>query len=87
MNRLDKSLHEFYDLANDIRWHSFSEVGVDEAYYDYYYAEDCLYIIRDVMMEQYWFVEASSPVKALQKFNEKLHEMMQAGQMVEEDWE
>ena len=65
--RIDTEIHNVfkYFSGNDIRWHDFQEVGVDEFYYDYYYAEDCLYVIRDRIYEKYYFVEARSPKQAL----------------------
>ena len=64
---IDTKIHDIFSFfsGNDIRWHDFQEVGVDEFYYDYYYAEDCLYVIRDRIYEKYYFVEARSPKQAL----------------------
>ena len=64
---IDRKIHEVVDFiqGRDIRWHDFNEVGSDEAYYDYYYAEDRLYLIRDRISEQIYFVESSCPVEAL----------------------
>ncbi len=85
MSKVDNAIHTLFELKNDMRFHPFSDVGIDEPWYDYYYAEDRLYIVRDVMMDQYWFVEASSPGDALYKFKETLQEMMNAGKMVDEE--
>lgn len=70
--RIDKDIHNVFNFlsGNDIRWHDFHEVGVDEYYYDYYYAEDCLYVIRDRIYEKYYFVEARSPKQALDSMKE-----------------
>ena len=70
--RIDKDIHNVFNFfsGNDIRWHDFHEVGLDEYYYDYYYAEDCLYVIRDRIYEKYYFVEARSPKQALDSMKE-----------------
>lgn len=72
MNRIDSIIHELYKCFEDkgIKWNDFHGVGVDEDYYDYYYAENQLYIIRDRVMEKYWFVKARSPVEALKGYEE-----------------
>lgn len=64
---IDKKIHDVFEYfsGKEIRWRDFHEVGVDEFYYDYYYAEDCLYVIRDRIYEKYYFVEARSPKQAL----------------------
>ena len=84
---IDKQIHAVHEYltGKDIRWHEFREVGVDEIWYLWYYAENMLYILRDVMTDQLWFVEARSPVKALEKFNARMTEAMEAGMYVEED--
>lgn len=70
---IDRKIQEVYKFltGRDIRWHNFDEVGRSESYYDYYYAEDRLYLIRDVISEQIYFVEASSPGEALDSLKEK----------------
>ena len=70
IDRKIQEVHKFL-TGRDIRWHNFDEVGRSESYYDYYYAEDRLYLIRDVISEQIYFVEASSPGKALDSLKEK----------------
>ena len=57
-------------LNREIRFHDFNAVGVNEDYYDYFYAEDELYVIRDRIFDTIEFVRARSPKEALQKFRE-----------------
>lgn len=78
---IDKSIHEVYEKLNNgyIRWHDFQEVGVDEHYYQWYYAENRLYVIQDVMTGEWWFVMARSPVNALAMYKERLSEVARAG--------
>lgn len=79
---IDEAIHATYKaLHGGIRWHDFREVGADEPYYDWYYAENRLYIIRDRLMEQYWFIQARSPLEALEKFKDRLNDVMTAGRM------
>ena len=70
----DEMVHKVYEqFCNHkigVRWHDFHGVGIDEDYYDYYYAENQLYVIRDRIMEKFWFVEARSPREALDKMND-----------------
>ena len=70
---IDRKIHEVYDFlfGNDIRWHDFREVGGDEPYYDYYYAEEGLYIIRDRIMQRMAFIEARSPLEAMEIMREQ----------------
>lgn len=85
---IDGKIHEVNTyLENGIMWRSFADVGLDEPYYDYYYAEDRLYLIRDNMSECIWFVEESSPAKALQVIKKRLDDLMQAGQFVDDESE
>lgn len=63
---LDKTIHNFHDRIKDIMWRDFKDVGLDEYYYDYYYAEEELYLIRDRISECIWFIEARSPKQALE---------------------
>ena len=65
---IDKQIQKVHDFltGKEIRWHDFSEVGIEEHYHDYYYAEDRLYLIRDHMVGSIYFIEAGSPGEALQ---------------------
>ena len=82
---IDKQMHGIlaYFEGDDIRWHDFKEVGLDEPYYDWYYAENRLYVIRDRIYEWYWFCYASSPKDAMEQFRELSHDIATAG-MVDE---
>lgn len=86
----DERVHDVFEnftKPTGVRWHDFHEVGIDEPYYLYYYAEDELYVIRDVMVDTFAFVEARSPAKALAKYKERLEEAMKAGSYYQEDEE
>ena len=85
---IDKKIHEvFKALKNGVRWHDFSDVGIDEHYLMYYYAQDRLYVILDCMIGNYYFVEAGSPGKALEKYRQVMEEAAHAGEWVAEDAE
>ena len=83
----DEYVHEVFKRFgnNGVRWHDFHEVGIDESYYDYYYAESMLYVIRDRLMNTYYFVEARSPGKALAKYKEHMDDVMKVGAYSGED--
>ena len=65
---IDKQIQKVHNFLSgkEIRWHNFSEVGIEEDYHDYYYAEDRLYLIRDNMVGSIYLIEAGSPGEALQ---------------------
>lgn len=66
---IDKKIHEVFDYftGKEIIWNNFQEGVVDglDQYYDYYYADDCLYVIRDKIFKKYHFIQAKSPEQAL----------------------
>lgn len=72
MIEADKTLHCAYKDLQRIKWNDFRKVGLDETYFDYYYAEATLYIIRDRITLEYFFVEANSPLQAFEKYKEAL---------------
>lgn len=85
---IDNKIHEVFEtLKNGVRWHDFSEVGIEEHYMMYYYAEDRLYVIRDCMLDNYYFVEAGSPGKALEKYRQVMEDAAHAGEWVPEEYE
>ena len=78
--RIDQEIHNVYQYFNskNIRWHDFHSVGIEEDYYDYYYAESQLYVIRDSCMSKYYFAKAKSPSEALQKFRDLADDIARA---------
>lgn len=85
--RIDQEIHNVFQYfkSKDIRWHDFHEVGIEEDYYDYYYAESRLYVIRDRCMSKYYFVKAGSPAEALSKFNGHVEDIASEMSNVDED--
>lgn len=79
---------EFLFLSNHsgARWHDFRDVGMDEPYYEYYYAEDELYFIRDRVYQTFWATRAKSPKEAFEKFI-SMHQDLACGTMCGEDSE
>lgn len=73
---IDKAFHEVFGSIKDIKWNGFRSEWFDDYeqlhecydYYDYYYAESELYIIRDRIRETLYFVQAKSPYEAYIKF-------------------
>ena len=85
MGLLDIWLHWFYENCINgkyVIWHSFPEMGMGELYYNYYYAENLLYIIRDGMTDQLYFVKAGSPREAYLEFFRRMEEIQNAGSYV-----
>ena len=65
MLRFDEAVQTFVKDLDQILWQDFKRVGINEDYYDYYYAENEHYIIRDRITEQLYFTKARSPKEAL----------------------
>mgnify|MGYP003440449034 CR=1 FL=1 len=85
MGLLDIWLHWFYENCINgkyVIWHSFPEMGMGESYYNYYYAENRLYIIRDGMTDRLYFVKAGSPREAYLEFFRRMEEIQNAGSYV-----
>jgi hypothetical protein len=82
-----EKIHDVYEYLSgkEIRWQEPRAVGVDQPWYLWFYAECGLYVIRDVMTDQFWFTKANSPMEALEKFKTRMQEAMEAGMYVEED--
>lgn len=68
---LDKNIHNFYEDIKDIAWLDFKVVGLENKFYDYYYAEGELYIIRDRVTKGMWFIKARSPKEALETLKKR----------------
>ena len=58
---IDRAVHYLFENLNNIRWRDISEGGL----FEYYYAENRLYILREKRIGQIYFVEANSPKDAL----------------------
>lgn len=61
---MDKSIHLFYENIKNIPWSDFKFVGLENKFYDYYYAQDGLYLIHDKISDGIWFINARSPKEA-----------------------
>ena len=82
---IDMKIHEVfkYLTSREIKWWDFRDIGVEEDYYDWYYAEERLYIIRDRVMLKYFFVEASSPKEALDIMRDGAESIVYCGEIDE----
>lgn len=89
MRNLDKAIHELFRAVKekDIKWNDFPSIGLSESYYQWYYAENRLYIIMDVMTNGLYFVEARSPIEAFEILKSRLYEAMRAGEWAEEEYD
>ena len=56
-------------------------------YLGFWYAEEGLYLIRDCMVDAYYFVEARSPHKAIEKVLKRVDEALHAGEPQNEEYE
>ena len=89
MNKTDEAIHELFRATKekDIKWNDFPSIGLSESYYLWYYAENRLYIIMDVMTNGIYFIEARSPVEAFGILASRLDEAMKAGEMADEEYD
>ena len=89
MDKTDSAIHELFRATKvkDIKWNDFPSIGLSESYYLWYYAENRLYIIMDVMTNGIYFIEARSPIEAFRVLASRLDEAMRAGQMVDEEYD
>ncbi|MDY4205520.1 hypothetical protein [Porcincola intestinalis] len=79
--------YEYVFMGRGVRWHNFPDMGKGEQWYSYYYAENRLYIIRDGMTDQLYFVKTGSPREAYLEFFRRMEEAQNAGSYVNEDEE
>lgn len=63
----DKILQEASKIIKNLSWCDFSTVGIEDFYFDYYYAESELYLIKDRINDSIYFVSARSPAEARNK--------------------
>lgn len=70
----DNIAHKFYEIfvkGKSIKWNEFpTESRCGCGYYDYYYAEDELYLVRDRIIGEIFLVKAKSPKEAIEKRDE-----------------
>ena len=74
MLKEDNIAHKFYEIfvkGKSIKWNEFpTESRCGCGYYDYYYAGDELYLVRDRIIGEIYFVKAKSPKEAIEKRDE-----------------
>ena len=56
-------------------------------YLGFWYAEEGLYLLCDCMVDAYYFVEARSPHKAIEKVLKRVDEALHAGEPQYEEYE
>lgn len=83
MMNVDVSINRFFNSIVHLRWTSFPDLGLNETFYSYYYAEARLYIIRDGLTDQLFFVKADSPKDAFMKFHKRMEDALNAGRYVD----
>lgn len=61
---LDQAFQKVFNSLDKIKWNNYEDTKL----FSWYYAEERLYIIRsNIGVGSYYFVEASSPIDALNK--------------------
>ena len=68
-DELARCFYKKFEVENQIKWQTFpDEEKCGGGYYDYYYAENGLYIIHDRISDSMYFVRARSPKEAFDDF-------------------
>ena len=70
--------------AGEVTWNDFLP-GAGDQYTLWYYAERGQYILRDIMTDAHYFIEARSPIEAYKKYKKRMDEAMEAGSYQEEE--
>lgn len=65
----DKMIQGAFEYLENVKFNEYLELGYVEPEIEYYYAESRLYVLRNKNTKTYYFVEANSPVDALEKYN------------------
>ena len=69
--QIDQMLHTVADRIDKVRWRDCKEYGAKDDTYEWYYAEDELYIIRHKQLGHIYFISARSPVKAVERLERR----------------
>ena len=67
----DKMLHVVDVGLDGLRWQECKDYGAPDDSYEWYYAEERLYVIRNKKMKAYYFVGAKSPTEAFEKLRKR----------------
>ena len=73
VTNIDEYFHRICNHFAEIRWKDFPEDGTDDLHlYQYYYAEDELYVIKSNISDMIAFERAKSPIDALRSLEDKM---------------
>lgn len=64
-----------HGFSRGIIWHDFSDVGLNEPFYEWHYAQDRLYVIRDKKLHNYRFIKAGNPAEAMKVIQSEYEEV------------
>lgn len=71
MTNIDKAFHAIRNHSAEIRWKDFPESAADDScFYQYHYAEDELYVIKNNISNMIAFERAKSPIDALRSLKD-----------------
>ncbi len=72
MTKIDEAFHCIFNNLREIRWRDFpvNNIMDDSDFYQYYYAEDRLYVIKNIVTDDMIFEYAKSPLDALRSFQD-----------------
>lgn len=71
MTKIDEAFHIICNHFAEIRWRDFPESTTDDScFYQYYYAEDELYVIKNNISNMIAFERAKSPIDALRSLKD-----------------
>lgn len=64
MIQIDEVFHRIYGVLEKINWLDFQKNDIDYSkFYRYYYCEDELYVIKNVITDRIVFERAKSPIE------------------------
>jgi hypothetical protein len=61
---IDKKIHEVSEFFNTCKFSSLKQFLGGESWYEYYYAENELYVVRNKFTKEFYFINAKSPKDA-----------------------
>ena len=69
----DQMIHKVLEDFDQVRWRDCCDYGAPDDVYEWYYAENMLYVVRHKKLKTYYFVKAKSPASAYKLMMSKIN--------------